>query len=278
MAGSWYLGPTGDLRELECPEADVNVTDVRYGGVHQALSGARVIDVTGVKMQVDLNMTYLSEAQYTWLEALHTRHIPGPLFLVNPLKRNMLSKQASMSATADFPGMGVYKTGVANWAWVMDFPSAAGPGVRSVERTGLPASSVTFNLDSQRKIPVTAALSYTFSAWMRGTSSKTITFGITWYDITGAVLSSSTAAKSVTTSWARHTHTATAPAGAVLAMPTWNSTTNVSFRSTAVQFEQASAATDWQIGGAVLTVAVDQMTTVSHRFPFWNCAIVLLEA
>ena len=53
----WYLGPLGDLRPLVCPEPDLSATQVRYGGLHQGLSGARTLDVTGHKAEYEFNTT-----------------------------------------------------------------------------------------------------------------------------------------------------------------------------------------------------------------------------
>lgn len=279
MAGEWYLGPAGDLRALVCPERNVNVSDVRYGGVHQGLSGARTVDVTGVKMQIDMTIPYMSETDYLWLEAMHIRHIPGPLYLINPLKRNLLSKEASISKTSFFPGPGVYSPTASythNWSYENSYPTGV-PGTRSIQRT-VPASSVTFNLDDGYKVPVTPGSSYDFSSYMKSASAKTVTFGIGWYDKNKVFLSEVTSAKSVTTSWTRFDLTGTAPANAALAQPYWISTTNVTFTSTAAQFEEGSSPTSWHIGGGSMVVLIDQMPTNSPRFPVRNSNLTLLEA
>lgn len=278
--GDWYLGPAGDLRVLECPEVNLNITDVRYGGVHQGLSGARTIDLTGVKMQIDLQLNYLSETQHLWLRAMHTRHIPGPVYLVNPLERNLMSKESAMSRVVYFDGNGVYSNTSAyphNWEWEASYPTGV-PGTRAVKRTGIPASSVKWQIDAGRKIPVTAGAAYDWSAYLKSDSAKTITFGIDWYDKAGVFLSASTSAKSVTTSWTRFDMSATAPANAALAVPTWTSTTNVSFTSTALQFEAGSTPTSWTLGGGSMAVMIDQMPTNSPRYPLRNSNITLLEA
>lgn len=280
MAGEWYLGPAGDLRALVCPARDVNVSEVRYGGVHQGLSGARTVDVTGVKMQINLSMPYLEEADYLWLEAMHLRHIPGPLFLINPLKRNMLSKEASMSRTAYFSGPGIYSPTAGysqNWEWEPSYPSGV-PGVRSVKRIGVPATSVTLNIDDGYKIPVTVGTTYDFSAYMKADSAKTVAFGIGWFDRNYGFLSLASSNKSVTTSWTRFDYSATAPANAALAQPFWLSTSNESFTSTALQFEVGSTPTSWQLGGGSMVVMIDQMPTISPRYPVRNSELILLEA
>lgn len=277
MAGEWYLGPAGDQRALVCPDNGVNISDIRYGGVHQGLSGARTVDVVGIKMQIDMNIRYLAQTDYLWLEALHLRHIPGPVYLINPLKNNLLSKASSMVRDSAFPGNGAYTTGAYSWEWEASYPSGV-IGTRSVRRFNLAAVSTTFSLDSANKIPVTAASTYVFSTYMKAASSKTVVFGITWYDITGAVISSSTSSKSITTSWTRENISATAPSGAVLAVPTWNSTTTTAFTSASAQFELGSSPTDWELGGGSMRVSIDQMPAQSPRYPMRNVSLSLLES
>lgn len=277
MAGEWYLGPAGDLRALVCPDDGVNVSDIRYGGVHQGLSGARTVDVIGIKMQIDMNIRYLTDTDYHWLEAMHKRHIPGPLYLINPLKRNLLSNESSMARDTSFPGNGAYTSGTGVWEWESSYPSGV-VGTRSVRRFGLLPLSTLYSLDSKNKIPVTAGTSYVFSSYMKAASSKTVVFGITWYDVTGAVVSSSTSSKSITTSWVSQNIAATAPVGAVLAVPSWESTTTTAFTTASAQFEVGSSPTAWQLGGGSMRVSIDQMPTLSPRYPMRNISISLLEA
>lgn len=284
MAGEWYLGPAGDLRQLEVPETGLNISDIRYGGVHQGLSGARTVDVTGVKMQISLDLNYLDETQYLWLEAMHTRHIPGPVYLINPMKRNMMSKEASMCKTAYWPDFGVYSitTGYThNWEWEASYPTGV-PGVRSVKRTAMPATGVNYAWDTEYCIPVTVGTTYDFSCYLKSDSAKTMTMGIAWYDKNMGTLSQSTASKSLTTSWTRFDISAAAPANAALAIPYMISTSagnpTVSWTSTAAQFEVGSTPTTWQMGGGSMVVMIDQMPAISPRYPLRNVSLNLLEA
>src|SRR5690554_2646520 len=91
----WYLGPAGALQELTCPEPNIKANLVRYGGVHQGLSGARTVDVTGHRYEYAFDWDYMEQAEWAWLEAMHLRHVPGPFRLLNPLKKNRLAPQSS---------------------------------------------------------------------------------------------------------------------------------------------------------------------------------------
>ena len=122
-------------------------------------------------------------------------------------------------------------------AWVTQ-----GACTLSVDNLVIPSTAETHNLDTgntgkvvvtvagakivngssapiTRGIPVTPGTSYTFSSYaFANASSKTLTKTINWYDRRGTLLSGSTSSsKTVTTSWAKYSHTATAPASAIYA-------------------------------------------------------------
>src|SRR5690606_23969820 len=95
MDKTWYLGPLGKLRGVVGPDAGTTATSTRYGGVHQGLTGARTMDITGHRREVEFQFTYLEKAEFEWLNALHARMVPGPLYLLDPRYRNRLSPQAT---------------------------------------------------------------------------------------------------------------------------------------------------------------------------------------
>jgi hypothetical protein len=277
MAGEWYIGPPGDLKQLVCPEINLSVTDVRYGGVHQGLSGARTMDVTGIRQDISLSFTFLDEADYRWLEALQTRHIPGPHRLISPLKRNRLTTQASsVNPTASIrPGV---KLSAGTWTWVNDWPSAAGYGVRSIEWAGRTASS-TLKFDSVQGTPLFPLEQFTGSVYIKGSSSVSASLTVDYYDRYGVFLSSATPeGASVTTSWARYTITRTAPTNAATAVLGATAVATTTMRLAAAQLESGASATAWDLGGGAPLVLVDQLPATSPRFPLMNATVTLLEA
>lgn len=277
MAGEWYIGPPGDLKQLVCPEISLSVTDVRYGGVHQAISGARIMDVTGVKQDIALTFNFLDEADYRWLQALQTRHIPGPHRLISPLRKNRLTTQAaSVNPTASIrPGV---KLSAGTWAWVNDWPSAAGYGVRSIEWSSRTASS-TLKFDSVQGVPLFPLEQFTGSVYIKGSSSISASLTVDYYDRYGVFLSSATPeSASVTTSWARYTITRTAPTNAATAVLGVTAVATTTMRLAAAQLESGSSASAWDQGGGAPLVLVDQLPSVSPRFPLMNATITLLEA
>jgi hypothetical protein len=278
MAGEWYIGPAGDLKQLVCPEISLSVSDVRYGGVHQAISGARIMDVTGTKQDITLAFTFLDESDYRWLQALQTRHIPGPHRLISPLRKNRLSVQAAaLNAQASIrPGV---KLSAGSWDWVNDWPSAAGYGMRSLRWFGRTASS-TLKLDVVQGTPLFPLEQFTGSVYLKGDSAiASGSLTVDYYDRYGVFLSSATPeAASVTTSWARYTITRTAPANAATAVLGVTATATITMRVAAAQLEPGSSASAWDQGGGAPLVLVDQLPSTSPRFPLMNCSITLLEA
>lgn len=278
MAGEWYIGPAGDLRVLVCPEINLSVSDVRYGGVHQAISGARIMDVTGTKQDISLAFTFLDETDYRWLQALQTRHIPGPHRLINPLRKNRLTVQAASTnpTASNRPGV---KLSAGVWDWVNDFPTAAGFGYRCMRWFGRSASS-TLKFDAVQGTTIFPLEQITGSVYLKGDSAiASGSLTIDYYDRYGVFLSSATPeAASVTTSWARYTITRTAPTNAATAVLGVTATATTTMRVAAAQLEPGSSASAWDQGGGAPLVLVDQLPSTSPRFPLMNCSVTLLEA
>lgn len=273
---TWLLGPLGDLRELVTPETGINITEVRYGGLHQGLNGGRTMDVTGIKTEVVLVFEYLDEVDYRWLQALHTRHIAGQVRLHNPLRKNALTMgAASCNPTpARYPGLTL---SAGDYQWVDDWPTAAGYGDRSLRWYNRTASS-TATFDDGKYVSITPLDTITVSVYMKTASAFSMTVAIDWYDKDLAFLSDSTSSASVTTSWARFSTTATAPTGAVAGRMRLVGTPTNEVSLAAAQWESSGTVTDWDQGGGELRVLIDQMPANSPRFPLMNCSVTLLEA
>lgn len=278
MAGEWYLGPLGDLRELPCPELDVQLTTTRYGGIHQSLSGARHMDVTGLRSEYVMEFKYLDKDEYRWLEALHTRLIPGPVRLINPLKKNRLSLAASTLQGNNYLGAGI-QIDSQLWEWDWDWPSAAGPGARSmkIENWDIPYA---LRFDRKIRVPVTVGEPVTWSVWMKASAAQTVQVIANWWNRDTQLSGSALTNASVTTSWTRFTATGTPPSGAFSAQPALvlPTDTGETIWIAAPQFEVGSSASDWEIGGGAPEVLVDQVPLVSHRFPLVNASVTLLES
>lgn len=276
----WYLGPAGDMRALVCPEPDIDITVERYGGVFQGLSGARSLMVTGHKQKFTFNFRYLTDDEFAWLEALHFRTVFGPYYrLRSPFKTNLLSSQASLIRTVGDNRTVQFTSGIA--APVTDWPSAAG-NLASISTKWSNRSTGTqvFRVEDRYKIPVTVAVPVTFSLYLKGSTTLAGTIVIDWYDRSGAQIGSSgSVATSLTTSWQRFQVTGTPPANTVTARGAFlTSVTAPDVYLAAAQFEEASSASTWKIGGGCPVVLIDQLQTTTPRFPYRDTTLTILEA
>lgn len=275
----WYLGPAGDMRALVCPERDIDITVERYGGVFQGLSGARSMTVTGHKQRFTFDFRYLTDEEYAWLEALHFRSVFGHYRLRNPFKRNLLNTQASLVRVQGDNRTVQFTSGVAST--VVDWPSGAGTnGNISTKWTNRSAGTQVFRVDDRYHIPVVVGSPVVFSIYMKTSVAFTGNLIIDFYDKNDQQLSSGTlATPALTTSWQRFQALGTPPANAVTARGAfYTSNTSPDLYFAAAQFEDGSTPTAWEIGGGSPVVLLDQLETVTPRFPYRNTTLSLLEA
>lgn len=279
MATTWYLGPMGDLKALSCPETGFSTSVTRFGGVHQGLSGARTMDITGLKAAFEFEWTLETQTEWSWLNTLHLRHVPGPLRLINPMKVNRLSYRGASVQQGIDQNTGFQPTS-GSVAYVLDYPTAAGYGSRTL-RWQTWSAAATATIDAPKKIPVFPLEQYTTSLWMKAGSASTVGISMQRYDNAGALLSTSSVTScSVTTSWTRFSITDTATAGCVgvVLKITPPSTYATPLYMTAAQLEAGASATTWELGGGAPEVVVDQLSTTSPRYPLTDCHLSLLEA
>lgn len=278
---TWYLGPLGDLRALTCPEPGISTSEVRYGGVHQALSGARTMDILGHRSEYTFEWTYMEPAEWTWLRALHTRHVPGPFRLINPMRKNRLTPQASAVTPAPQTSIGVHVLN-GTWDWVWDWPTEAGPGARALSLPSWGTGNAVVRFDWNKPIALFPNETVTFSAYVKADGDTNVRLVIDFFDRYGKhITSSPQQTRTVTTEWQRvsltHSVADAEIAGAAPAILTAPQGTP-GIRLAAPQFESGSAATAWEQGGAAPVVLIDQLETSSPRFPLTDCTLTLLEA
>jgi hypothetical protein len=281
---TWYLGPLGDLRPLMAPSVNIVNTQERFGGVHQALSGARVMDTVGFRATYDMTWNYMSEDDYAWLNALYLRQMGRQLRMINPMKKNLMSHQATTLTSAFARQLGVSIAGILQRQWSFDYPTDpnAGIGNRSMLITTntdvATLGVVRFDADMWNPRPVGETI--TASVWMKAAAPINVTAVIDYADA-GLVPNgnSGNVVMAVTTSWQRFSITVT-PGSTVtaarLALLFSPGALNVKFA--APQMELAASATPFTLGGGGPAVLLDQMTSSSPRFPLSDISLSILEA
>lgn len=277
----WYLGPAGDMRPLVCPERDIDITIERYGGLFQGLSGARSMSVTGHKQRFKFEFRYLTDEEFAWFNALHLRTVYGPYYrLRNPMKRNLLSTQASLVRTVGDNKTVQFTSGIGTP--MVDAPAALSTLTNyGTKWTNRSSGTVVFRVEDRYRVPVQVGVPVTFSIYGKASASTGGSYiVIDWYDLLGnQVGSSGTSPASLTTSWVRYSVTGTPPAGAVTARAAFLvNVTAPDIYFAGAQLEEASTPTAWEIGGGAPVVLVDQLETITPRFPYRNTTLTLLEA
>lgn len=284
-SATFYLGWLGDMRAIPTPEVEFNNTETRYGGTHVALNGAKTVDTIGVRQSYDFNFKYLTDADYQFFRALHTRLITEPVYLINPMRKNLLSQQSSSGYM-----LGVRDLGMAEWGnnlsfdYVTDFPPVTGGlvGTRAPRVVSVFGAPSYMTLDPDKNVPVKAGDTLTFSIWMKadGTVPNCAIY-LDYYNQYGALTSSSSSTTiSATTGWVRYSRTATVPAGITGARPiiTFPTAGTYNLRMNAAQLEWGATPTPWQQGGGAQKVVVESFDVESPRYPLQNASLTLLEA
>lgn len=275
----WYLGPPGDLRPLVCPDTNISIIKRRYGGVQVGISGARTVDVTGFRDDYVFSFSFMEPSEWSWLEALHTRHVRGPFWLINPMRNNRLSTRATTLDRSFNSNAGITMQG-GSTQLVADWPSAANPGALSMRWYSRTNPSVMY-FDRDIRFPVFPTEQVTRSVYMRSSAGTIdVQSRIQWYKKDGtAIVSIPTTTHSVGTSWTRFSQTTTAPADAVTGLfhLYTESITNDLFVA-APQLNNGATALAWEQGGGAPLVHVDQLETTSPRYPLSSVNLTLLEA
>lgn len=283
---TWYLGPRGALRALNCPDGAVEIEDVRYGGIHQGLSGARTLDVTGYKSEVTLNYTFLTQSEYSWLEALWLGQVRGPYALINPLKKNRLSVDATRLVPSTAPRSSVliaateYGTLSASTSlvpindrtlWVSEWDPAGTPLVR---------------FDTRHRTPVLPLETITCSVYagLSGGAVGTVNgaLELKYFNVNGTQVSTTQSETAeLSSTWERFSITRTVPSGTAsveFAFRGGASTPQETHFVMAPQIESGASATDWEPGGGAPKMLIESMPSPSPRFPMRNATVKLVEA
>jgi hypothetical protein len=271
---NWYIGPLGGLRALPCPEVDLEVNPVRYGGVHQGLSGARVMDVTGWRNDYKLEFKYLDQDEFRWLEAIYMQVVPGPHYLINPLKRNLLSAQS----TALYSGqLGITVGGTT--ANVNDYPSELPFPVRSTKMQDWVGTSNLMIFDNGRPVPIYRTDPLIYSVYLKADAALSVTLQAYWYNISGSLIGNTDTTVAIDTEWSRYwTSYLEPPNGAVGLTAAINfGTAGSDIYVAAPQVESGYTPSAFDLGGGAATVIIDEFPEVSPRYPLRNVAVTLLE-
>lgn len=278
----WYLGPLGDLRPLTCPNPNIQFSETRYGGVHQGLSGARTMDVTGHRRAFEFEWSYMEWDEWEWLNALHTRLIPGPHYLLNPLFSNRLSTRASTLTVS--PGM---RNGVNIYGgsarMVRGWPDLiTSPGYQHLSWSGLTSGNY-MRFDEGYKTPILANEVVTGSLWAKSSSTRTFDLILDYFDRDFNQLPGVFYRHTSTTEWTGVATWGDPPTAAVavqMAIVAKDGDGSIDIAAPMITggAQETPSLDAREQGGGASKVLVDQLGTSSPLYPLTDCSLTLLEA
>lgn len=274
---NYYMGNLRRLIALPSPGDEVKSAPVRAGAVLTALNGRKSRQTFGVTRSWAFSFTNLDETECADIEALDTGAIPGPLYLFDPTKRNLLARELA-SATSVKPAVGWTTEWSAALSVVDDFTTP----VERCASTIRVDSSDGGNYVRRKEVPtrgepIRAGVPVTFSTYVRQ-DIGTVTPYLQFRDHNGADIGTSVSgAASTATGWERRSVTATPPAGAVYVEPGLVGGASFTASFTACQLEHASAPTEWVPGAGVPRVIIETLDITNPRFGLYTADVTITE-
>lgn len=269
QTATWYLGPLGDLRPLPSPDGGVDRTVERFGGVHQSLSGARTMDITGHRASYTFTLPWLEPSETRFIEALHYRTVPGPFYALDPMTSNRLPRDAALlkpySDDVDVPGGGVVRS--------TDAPTGPGVPVTSLDWSSYTAGT-GLTLPSVPLLPNEGVVA---SVWARSEDAIPLTISVAFTGAAGTDQGHATQTVTLSTGWARYSVAATVPGTAASGRVSFTPGSGKRVLLAGAQFEFGSAPSPWDMGGGAPTVLLDQLERSSSHYPGDAVTLTLLE-
>jgi len=278
----WYLGPLGDMRPLIVPQPDIEINEVRYGGIHQGLSGARIMDITGYRAEYMFNFRNLDRDEYIWLEALHTRLVPGPFYLINPLKLNRLTQQSSRLQLTEYNNSGLDFD--SPYSVSRDWPTDIVVPGRSVRFADWEGTALPIVFDPTKPVPLMDGETLTASVYLKSDQEYPgVKIRISWFTEDRVFIEDQEITVDLANEWRRMWFTyheaPTNAAAASFSVVLGSAVEDVGVYMAAPQLEAGVTwPSPWELGGGAPVVLVDQLPAISQRYPLRHATLTLLEA
>jgi len=285
-----WIGRPGALLRLRAPLRGATVTPDFGGVVHEAIGGARTVDLMGDGRRVwSFSWRSLPRRDAALLRGLAGGHYgPGPYVMYDPGQRNLLTANQSSGTDAAGTVDGFEAT---TGAWGPNrTASAQGTGCLGWELHDLPGPGEpdpTVRLlwrHGPHGIPVVPDQRYTFSAQLSGTSTALrLRLALVWRDAAGAVLSTTngpaTAPAGVLGAFAAKQVSGLPPAGAVYVGPRIVAAVPVAdtvIGADAMQLE-LGAATAWEPGYGLPLVSITELPAAYAWADYHDLQMTLVE-
>lgn len=264
---AFYLGPAGDLRPLPSPDNGVERPVSRFGGTHEALSGARTMDTTGHRATYTLDIPAVTPELGAFLDGLYYGTVAGPLYLLDPLSPNLLPRMQAQLAPFQ-AGLVVTSGGLAR----VDETAPARVPVAALEWSAYtPPATLRFAWR-----PVLPGEDITVSVLARAVTSGTVATVLTIEDRQGHTAMAEAEA-TVTDQWQRCHVTTTLDRDARRVQVSVSARSGAAVRVAAAQLEYAGTPTEWNPNAGCVPVVIDQIDRDSPQYPYTDTTVTLLE-
>lgn len=280
MLGDIYLGPIGGLVALPVPQAGVQRSPERIGGVHTSRNGTRTVDSFGMKRSWSLAFDWRFQSELEAIRLMHYGAIEGPFRLIDPMVHNRLSPEVSATGSVRHDGAAIAHVVDGSAEVVADWP--AGISVMrcssSIEWTPPDDGGAMASSAVAAGVPLLLGDTVTFSAYVVCPTGRQVQAQIDTFNTAGAAVTTVLGTTANSTSWQR--------VSAVLTPGTSDAVCVVSLvspagtgvvRTAAWQVEASAVSTPWMVGGGCPEVVIDQLTEVSPYFPMTDAGLTLLE-
>jgi hypothetical protein len=280
----FYVGPVGGLRALPpfSPSLTPEASPIILGGNHVTLSGRVTRDRIATKRQWEIGWERLKQDDLLAIESFMLRAQTNPYFLIDGRRKNILHADASATGNASRS-----KSSFTASAGTLTFAAATMP----TELVGVLDSHLTWtgvaNTNTLRVagtnsppglwMPVLPGSTYTFSAYLLGTTTCRLTAFP--YNAAGVAQTAATSGNlTLTGSYQRFNWVWTPLAGEVAVNFGLTATGSGNISTVAWQVEMDQAVSNWAFGfGCPEVVLAESPSSTYPKYPYYGYSIKLLE-
>lgn len=274
---TWFLGPPGGLVAIPDPEVGgVSRSRARVQSSSSGASGARTVNLHGIKRAWSLRIEGLPIDAAALLNEFNSGVVAGPLRLVDPMSVNLLPDRVASTYSAPgfqnpFELLSGTLTPLVPAASDATFPLS--PRHRTVASFVNSSGGLT---QVQGKIwsALIPGAAYTLSAYIK--PSAACTLYLYGKDSSGSTSTLNSVAVGTTGSWNRYSLTYTQSGSIVEARMGISVPAGATVLLAAPQLERGTIS-PWQPGDGVPFVDIDSLTEDVPFYPYSDCSLSLIE-
>jgi hypothetical protein len=271
MIIAWYLGPLGAMVSIPLPQAPMDVAPALLGGVHTSLMGVVTVDRLALPRSWPMVWPYLTEDELVYLEMVGRGVVPGPLRLIDPMRRNRLAGRVATGGSLSRSAVDFTQTGGSTPTWLaVTDPPATVPvrGVISWQRTTTAAGSLT-TANTVDRVPLITGEQVVATVWARGAAIQASAAVDAWNVSNSASRTTGTAATLNATTWTQLSVTYTPVSGRISGSPVLvvaSGQAASTLQATGWMISPADQSTAWAPGGGSPTVVAGELAQTYNLF------------